>query len=234
MAEDDLIERLWAERKEEPKMSREEIENVLRLRVGRSTHVLRIYVWIYLTVLMAILVLQGMNLGGYRTNATMLAVQSVVTAFALGFAGFGVYLMGEVGRLERLDENLSDAIKRRLAFFRGKYEAWLWSCAASCLLLIWAVNTLVDNAEGTYRINKPFFFAGVNAAILFGMYALSKAAHVPFVHELRATLEDLEAQVMDRTAAVEALKVRWRRWAYLLVALLIILALLGLWRALTG
>jgi hypothetical protein len=228
---DDSIERLWANRKEETPMSREEIASALRPRVGRTTWTLKFYLWTYLGILLATLVLQGMNLAGYRSNSTMLTVHSLVMALAVGFTAFGIHLVGRVGQLDRMDESLAKAVEGRLTFLRGKYEVWLWACAATLPMLTWAVTTLVDNANGVYRINKPWVFLGTLLAMFFGAYAVLKGAHVPVLHELRAVLEDLEGQLLGRTGALDELKVKWRRWGYVLMVLFTLLLLLGIWRA---
>ena len=80
MVDDNLIERLWAERTEETTMSREEIANAMRPRLRRSTQWLKSNLWFYLLALIATLVLQGLNLAGYQSNPSMLVVQSLVTA----------------------------------------------------------------------------------------------------------------------------------------------------------
>jgi uncharacterized membrane protein (DUF485 family) len=230
MEDDKLIERLWAKRKEEPKMTREEISNLLRPRVGGFSRTLKMYVWMYLGVLLATLVLQGVNLAGYITNATMLTVQIAVTVAAIGFALYGIYLMGEARHLDRMDESLGEAVQRRLAFFRGKYEWWLWACAASLLLLNWAVGTMVDNDEGNFRINKPLFFTGINAVMFFGMYGILRLAHLPFVREMRAVLDDLDAQMTDRTRELDDWKIRWKWWSRISAVLLLLLLLYGAWK----
>lgn len=229
---DDLIERLWADRKEEPPMSREQIVKALRPRVGRTTLTLKMMLWTYLVALLATLLLQGVNLAGYRSNPTMMTVQVIVTVLAVGSTAFGIHLMGQMGRLDKMDENLADAVKGRLAFLRGKYEVWMWVCAATLLMLSWALNTMIDNQDGVFRINKPWLVCGLGLVMFFGGYAALKGAHVPVLRELRAVLEDLEAQLLGRTRAVDEFKLRWRRWGYVLVVLLTLLMLLGLWMAL--
>ncbi len=231
MEDDKLIERLWAKRKEEPKMTREEISNLLRPRVGGFSRTLKRYVWMYLGVLLATLVLQGVNLAGYVTNATMLTVQLAVTVAAIGFAVYGIYLMGEARHLDRMDESLGEAVRRRLAFFRGKYDWWLWACAASLLLLNWAIGTMVDNVDGTFRINKPLLFIGINAVMFFGMYGILKLSHFPFVREMRAILDDLDAQMTDRTREIDEWKIKWKRWGKIATVLLFLLLLYGVWKA---
>ncbi len=228
---DDLIDRLWAERQEEEPMSREQIVSALRPRVGRVTRTLKIYLWMYLAMLLATLVLQGVNLAGYSSNTTMLTVHVLVIALAAGFTAFGIHLVGQVGKLDQMDASLSEAVTQRLAFLRGKYEGWMWICAATLLLLGWAISTLVDNADGIYRINKPWVFTSLLLVMFFGGYAVIKGAHFPVLRELRAVLEDLEAQFLGRTGAVDELKLKWRRWSYFLVVLMTLLLLLGIWRA---
>lgn len=212
-------------------MSREQIANALRPRVWRATWILKLYLWLYLVVLLVTLVLQGVNLAGYYSNPTMLTVHAVVTALTVGSIAFGVYLMGQVGRLDRMDESLAEAVKGRLEFLRGKYEMWLWVCAATLLMLTWAVTTLVDNADGVYRVNQPGVFVGTLLVMFFGGYSVLKVAHMPVLRELRAVLEDFESQLLGRTAALDKLKVKWRRWSWVLVVLGTLLALLGIWRA---
>ena len=90
---DDLIERLWANRQEEPPMSREQIVSALRPRVGRTTLTLKSILWTYLAALLATLLLQGVNLAGYRSNPTMLTVQVIVTVLAVGSTAFGIHLI---------------------------------------------------------------------------------------------------------------------------------------------
>ncbi len=226
---DDLIERLWAERQEDEPMSREQIASALRPRVGRVTSTLKRHLWMYLAMLLATLVLQGVNLAGYSSNVPMLTVQALVTALAVGFTAFGIHLIGQVGKLDQMDTSLAEAVRQRLAFLRGKYEGWLWTCAATLLLLAWAVTTLIDNAGGVYRINKPWFFTGTLLVMFFGGYATLKFAHFPVLRELRAVLEDLEAQFLGRTGELDELKLRWRRWRYVLILLLTLLLLLGIW-----
>ncbi len=58
-----------------------------------------------------------------------------------------------------------------------------------------------------------------------------KGAHVPVLRELRAVLEDLEAQFLGRTIALDEQKLKWQRWSYVLILLLTLFLLLGIWRA---
>jgi len=234
MNDNDLIERLWAGREEDAKMSREEIAQALRPRVARSTWLLKGFLWLYLAVLLATLVLQGLNLAGYRSNAAMLAAHACVTVAAIGLSGFAVHLAGRIGRLERVDGDLAELVRRRLAFFRDEHELSLWAYSLAMLLLVWALTTWIDNADGVYRINRPWVFFGTLLGMLVFVYGATKASHRPLVRELRAVAEDLEAQMLERTLEADAATRRWRRWQLVLAVLLSLTVLLGLWVAWHG
>ncbi len=228
---DDLIERIWREAPEERPMSHEQLIGMLEPRVERSSRTLRNYVWTYLLVQMATLVLGGANLVGYRSNPVMLCIQVGVVLAALGFAAYGVRLHGEVRGLERMDETLEAALRRRLAFYRSNAATWMWLAALSLVAFAFALNSLIDNADGGYRINHPLVFVGVQVAMVLVFVGACRLAHEPQLRELRAVLADLEAQILDRTKVVERDLARWRRWWMALAALLVALAALGAWMA---
>ena len=233
--EKDIIQDLWERGTgKEKRMSREAIEQFLQPRVKRNVFHFKFLVWFYLFVLAAIFVLQGINIVGYQSNPLMLAVQAGLTLIALTFFAYGIHLVEEIGRIDRADESLVALVQRRLRFYRTKYEIWLWMIAGTALLLSYAVNTMVDNVGGHYRINKPVVFIGTSLAMFFGLYAVSKLAHYPVVTELKAFLHDLEAQVTEQTVKVQKLKKTLRLWGIVLAVILTLLALWGLLLALQG
>jgi hypothetical protein len=90
---------------------------------------------------------------------------------------------------------------------------------------------MVDNDGGNFRINKPLFFTGINAVMFFGMYGILKLAHFPFVREMRAILDDLDAQMTDRTREIDEWKIKWKRWGKIVTVLLFLLLVYGAWKA---
>ena len=87
--------------------------------------------------------------------------------------------------------------------------------AFTVYLLQFAINTMVDNQDGEYRINQPAFFAGVSIGMILLMYAVMKIAQYPLVRELKAIVRDLEHQVTDSTDRMVVLKRTWRLWSAL-------------------
>ena len=110
----------------------------------------------------------------------------------------------------------------------------MWLAALSIVGFSFALNSFIDNVDGTYRINKPVVFVGVQVAMLLFLVASFRIAHAPILSELRAALGDLEAQVLDRTQRVEQDLARWKRLRVILVIALTAFLALGAWLAWRG
>jgi hypothetical protein len=186
------------------------------------------HLWIYMTFLGAVLVVDVANLIGYRTNPILLAVQAAVTVLTLAILAYTGFVLREARGLERLDDELASIVRRRLRFFETHYGVWLWLAAASVSLASWAVSTLIDNAGGQYRINRPGTFVATLLGQIVFVYAALRVAHQPLLAESRAVLHDLEGQVLDETRTLPERRARWRRIQLVWIVLSVILLLLGI------
>ena len=228
----DIIQDIWDKGREEHKMTRAEIQAVLEPRIRKNAFSLRMWVWFYLMVLSATLILDSINIFGYWANPVMLSVQLAVTLISLGFLTYGIHVLRDFVRIDRADESLLVRLRRRLRFYQTKYEIWLWIVVGTVYLLQFAVNTMIDNQDGHYRINRPGFFVGISIVFVLFMYGVMKVAHYPFVKELQAILSDLENQITEATDKVALLRRSWRYWSILLAVVLAILFIWGLLEAL--
>jgi hypothetical protein len=212
-------------------MTKAEIQAILEPRLRRSVRGWSLLVWVYLAFIAVTLVCEGMSLYAFRVNPVMLAALTVMVLLTLGFLAYGIYLLGELAAMDRADNSLVTALKRRLRFYRTKYEVWLWMLAVTIPFLSFAVSTMMDNQDGQYRINRPGVFIAVTAAQLVFMYVVLKIGHYPLMRQQQAILSDLESQVTTETDRVEAMKRTWRRWGLLLAILGTVLLVLGILRA---
>ena len=227
----DIIQDLWDRGREEQTMTSAQIQSLLEPRIRRNAFSLRMWIWLYSAVLLLTLILSGINIFGYWANPIMLLVQVATCIVSLGFLAYGIYLLGDLARIDRADESVLATLRRRLLFHRKKLEIWIWIVAFTVYLLQFAINTMVDNQDGEYRINKPAFFAGVSIGMIFFMYAVMKIAQYPLVRELKAIVSDLENQVTDNTDRMVVLRRNWRLWSVLLSILLTLLLIWGMLRA---
>jgi hypothetical protein len=213
-------------------MTRQELVELLRAEVRRTRWVFPMHLWFYIAFLAAVLWVDLANLVGYWTNPTLLAVQAAVTVLTVGLLVYTGFVLREARGLAHLDDDLASIVRRRLRFFERQYGVWLWLAAASVSLASWSVSTLVDNAGGQYRINRPVTFVATLLGQILFVYAALRVAHLPFLAESRAVLHDLEAQELDETRALPDRRARWRRTQRLWIAALVILLLLGIVAAL--
>ncbi len=231
---EDLIEEIWQRAPEVPPMSEQQLLMELEPRAKRGSRALLTQAWCYLILQAGTLLLASLNIATYRADPVMLSVEIGLVVLALVFGAYGVHIHGEIRRLDRRDENLEASLRSRLTFYRSNAKAWMWLAALSLCAFSFALNSFIENVDGHYPINKPLVFILIQVAmVLIAVLALSMT-HGPQLHEVRAVLEDLQAQRLDRTLAVDRERERISRWSVLLVVALSIFAALGAWLAWRG
>jgi hypothetical protein len=201
------------------------VRQLSRKHVNMNRLVMLTYLIVYMLMLAASVVIQIINIGGYAGNSLMLLIHGIVLIVSAAFLVYGAVLLSKVIQMTRPDLDLTTTIRSQIRFYKRDYEIWLWLVAFSVLLLTFAVNTMVDNDNGIYRINNPLTYAGLQIGIFFFMYLILKAAHYPLLKELRAHLSDLENQTTEATARFETQKRKWRWW--MVAGMLAIAALLA-------
>jgi hypothetical protein len=214
-------------------MTRAEIQALLQPQIQKSALGWRILVWTYLTVIAGTLICEGMNIYAFRTNPIMLSIGVLLAIFTLGFLAFGIHVLRELTAIELADESVVGKLQRRLHFHRTTYEIWLWMIALTIAFLTFAVSTLADAQDGSYRINRPGVFVGVTVGQILFMYVVLKIGHYPLVRESKALLGDLENQVMTGTERIKEFKRTWRLWALLFAVLGLIFLIWGIYRAMS-
>lgn len=227
---EDLIESLWERGAERRPLGREELASALRPRLEQGTRRLRVHLWMFLGILLTTLVLGGIDIALYWDVPAMRTTHLALTTLALGLALYSIRMLVDPGLVDRPTDPLLESVRRRLAYLGPRFEAWLWMASLSIALLAFALNSVIDSDIG-FRINKPAVFVGTNVAMLAICYASLKLFLQAIVRELRATLQDLEDQLLERTAAVDRWKRGLRRWHLVLVAILVVSLLLGAWLA---
>ncbi len=207
------------------------VRSLSRKNISRNRLVMLFYLSFYQLMLAATIVLEIINLGGYRGNTMMVVIHTCVLILSVLISIYGIRLFTRIIRTTRSSLDLVTTIRSQIRIYKLDYEIWLWLMALSLLMVIFAVNTLVDNDNGTYRINNPAVYAAIEAIIFIFMYAMMKAVHYPLLRELRAHLTDLENQTSEATERIEFQKKKWRWWAMAgLVIIMIVLA----WVAIGG
>ena len=229
---EDIIQKIWDKGKSQKReLSVQEIEQALRPEVRRQSFAIRMYIWIWLVVLLGTFVLNVLNIVGYLGNSVMLMTQIGLTLLGVMFGIYGIHLLREIRIIDRADESVMALLKRRLRFYRTKFEIWNFMMAATLVLLTFAVTSYVDNDSGHYRINRVEIFIIFSAMQFAFMYGINKIAQYPIRKEMKLFLSDLEANVMVGTQALVVFRKRWRIWVIIFFIIGTILLVLGILRA---
>ena len=227
--------KIWKEGNEEilknRRFERSELEAFLKPKISKTARSLNFNIVVYMTVQAAAMVLIGFDLYGYRSNPIMLKVLIPMFIVCSSFFGYGVFLLTYIWQIGHGDFDLVTAINRKLKVYRRHYEAWMWIGAVSLLFLTFALNTLIDNEQGTYRINKPVFFAVICVVILLFIYGVQKVAQFVAVRQIRVYLADLKNEALEGSHRLERMKRQYRIFILILALILTIMFIWGIIRA---
>lgn len=223
------IEQVWKSGKgkieKQPVPDLEKVRKLSGKNIRTSKIVMLFYLGVYLLMLAATILIECLNLSGYRGNSAMMEVHSGVLAVSVFFTGYGIFLIRKIVKMDRSSDELTTSLKKRIIFFQVHYEVWLWIVAFTTLLLTFSINSWVDNDQGHYRVNNIALYAILEGGIFIFVYLMMKLAHYPLVKELRSHLSDIERQTSESTDRFENQKKKWRWWA--VAGMLIIMALLA-------
>lgn len=227
----DLIQSLWNRGKgKEPKMSTQEINNLLAKSVRTGWSKLRINVWTFAVMLFVALVFSVLNVIGFASNPGWLAMHVGLTLITLVFLAFNLRVLRPLQGLDDPSVELPRLIKRQLHFFHTTFERWMWIAAVTSWLLSFSVSVWMENQGGQYRINHLVEFVAVSAAVVFGSYAILRLGHYPLIQRTLAALYDLHAQVTEETQRVQKQR---KYWIIALVLLVVALTISVVWGILT-
>ena len=229
MENNDLI-KIWKEGNQEMlknrRFERSELEAFLKPKVSKATLNLNLNIFVYMAAQLAAMVLMGFDLYIYRSNPVMLKALVPMFILCSSFFGYGVFLLSYIWQINRGQFDLITAINRKLKVYRTHYEAWMWIGAVSSLFLIFGLTTLVDNDQGTYRINHPVFFAVICLLVILFIYGSQKIAQFFAVRQIRVYLTDLQNDVLEGSCRLEETR---KQRLIIFAVLLIILTITFIW-----
>jgi len=222
---------IWEQQNHVPdnqKLDTTMITKYLQPKVSRVRWAYNLNLLTYLVAIMASIVMLSMNLYGYRSNPIMLGVEAGLLILSLIFLGYGLYIFMKIREINMYTKDLRDLLHVKLRFLRFHYEIWLVLTAFVALILIFSLNTLVDNQEGIYRINKVPLYILVNLFVLVFIYGVQKLSSTFSMRELKGYMSDLESGYLEYASMVDK-KRKKMRWILMALGLvLILIAVFGL------
>ena len=229
MENNNLI-KIWKEGNQEmlknQRFERSELEAFLKPKVSKATLNLNLNIVVYMAAQLATMVLIGFDFYIYRSNPAMLTALIPMFILCSSFFGYGVFLLSYIWQINYGRFDLITTIKRKLKVYRTHYEAWMWIGAVTCLFLVFGLNMLIDNDQGTYRINRPVFFATMCLLIILFIYGSQKIAQFFAIRQIRIYLTDLQNDVLEGSCRIEQTR---KKKLIIFVILFIILTITFIW-----
>ena len=229
MENNELID-TWEHQKHVPdneKLDKKMISDYLKPKVSKVSWTFSFNLLFYIAAIVACIVLLSMNLYGYRSNTVMLTVESGLLLFSLVFLGYGIFIFMKIREINNFSKDLHELLTSKIKFLRFHYEIWLVITALVVWILSFALGSLVDNIDGTYRINRVGTFVAISAAMLVFIYTVQKLSSEISLRQLKAFLSDLETSYLSETGHIERQKKKMR-WIYIsAIILLVIMLVLG-------
>jgi len=223
MGNGDLVH-TWNEETEKTlknqKLQRSEIEAFLKPKARRAAFSIDLNIVLYMILQLAASVLIGLDLYAYRSNPLLLSLLVIMLVACSSFFGYGVFLLNHIRQISSGNLDLATAVSKKLRVYRTHYEIWMWIGAVSLLFLSYALNMFIDNDQGTYRINRPVVFVATSLLCVLVAYVAQKSAQSMTTGRMKAYLEDLHDEVLDRTRQIEKGK---RRHTIIIAILTIVL-----------
>jgi hypothetical protein len=234
--ENNNLNDIWEHQKHIPeneKLNKKMIIDYLKPKVSKVSWTFSFNLVFYFAILTASIILLSMNLYGYRTNSVMLTVEAGLLLYSLIFLGYGIFIFMKIREINNFSKDLHDLLESKIKFLHFYYEIWLIITSIAVWILSFALNTLVDNMDGFYRINRVGFFILISVIMLVFVYAVQKLSAEISMRHLKAFLSDLEAHYLAQTKAIEQRKRKFR-WIFVVGIILAIgLLILGILKAIS-
>jgi hypothetical protein len=224
------LHRLWQKGQQKitstQKISKMEIEAYIKPRVKKSSIGIKFNLIFYTLLAFACLIILVLNSFIYITDPVILLINAFGIILSAYIIYYGGYSYQKIRQTEKGTENLSLELQKKIDFYNRIYGKWKWYIPILILILIFAVGSLVDNQDGSYRINKPIFYAIINGVIFFFIYLVNKITHDFWLKEIKSYLQDIGNQLMEGTIEIET---RRKKYAWVIFLIIILLTAFFIW-----
>jgi len=213
---------------DQSKLSKEMIEKYLKPKISKASLYLYFNLFFYLVLILASIVLLSMNIYGYRTNPLMLSIEAGMLLVSLAFLFYGIFVFIKLREINNFSNTLFDLLNKKIKFLNFHYEIWIVLTAILVSILVFALNTLVDNQGGTYRIYNVPLYIGIQIGMIVFIYGVNKLAAFQSIRQLKTYLADLKNSTLDQTRRSEKQKKYYVIGLVILCILLLTFFIMGI------
>ncbi|RPH33740.1 MAG: hypothetical protein EHM93_03640 [Bacteroidales bacterium] len=209
MSNDELM-KIWENNKQDSsninqKDTKEMIENYLKPKLSNVYLSFNVSIFVTIASFIASIIVLAINTYVYRENPKMFKIELGLLSLSLLFLFYGVYIFIKLREINNFSRSLVELVHSKLKFLRNQYEVWLVVLSVGMLVLIFGINTLVDNQNGTYRINDMFSYVMVNLFLFAFVYAINKYSAYLNIQKMKLYLKDLQSESMEQSMKDEGI-----------------------------
>ena len=223
----DQLKACWSKNKQklmhDVYLTKDDMETIIKKRTAKTTYGLSrtFFMGIVsqaLTVI--ILVFCLIKYGQVTSLAVLIGTALILMILALFYTVNNLTLL----RNERpASMSISDALMKKINFYKVRYNKWLLSYAVSFIVMIWSINMIIGDFNSIDSFNERYLL--VYTACFLLIYFSNRYAHQRYLKEYEINLHDLGG---DHLTDLEALNKKFRRFKLLLIVVLVVFMLFGL------
>lgn len=224
MNNDDLI-KIWENNSQDSsninhKISKEMIENYLKPKISNLYLSFNISIVVTLAAFIAGIVVFSINTYIYRGNPAMFKLELGFLLLSMLFFIYGIFIFMKLREINNFSKSLIELIGSKIKFIKSHYEAWLVVLSVGMMILVFGVNTLADNQNGTYKINDVTSYVFVNLFVFGFVYLINKISAYTSIQKMKLYLSDLQLGAIENSKNDEIVNKK-RTWIFICVAVIV-------------
>jgi len=208
-------------------LSPERIREIIKPRVNKSMLSIKILIVTYLLAQFASIILLSYNLSLFQGNILLTWITAGMLICVSLFFFYGLSTLYRINKTNYVFKDLLDSVRNKLKLLRIDFEIWLWISSATLIILIFALNMMVDSVEGTYKIYNIRRVITIISIVFFFIYGMNKLSLSKVINEYKDYYIDLQNNALDRVTARDRWTKKYRVWIIIGLVILFILFLLA-------
>ena len=171
------------------------------------------------------MVLFGYNVYGYASNDFLLAASIFCLMLSSALTVFLFYQRKKFRKLDQADLPLDEMLVKKIEYFKKSLYLVHHTIAICIVLLVFALNLIVDNDGGNYYVNNIWLYIFLEIIAYACMLVILRLSHSVYLKQYRTALGDLEN---TRLTEMDSELRKHRRKLLIITVILLLLVAAGL------
>jgi len=189
------IENIWKSQKSTKTLTKKEMELIIRKKSIKSDRRILSQLYMIGAAQLATSVMMIINIMMYEGPYLIVAWISAIVLAGMFYYSFSLIIGNN--NIHKSVTSLTESIRKRVHFYRVKYDLFIIFACVSVLIMNLAISMLTDLKLGGYKINHPLEFTLVQLVAFAIVYISFKVSAKYTFEEYAGYLEDLDKELAD-------------------------------------